>query len=324
MSMLLSAEKIIKSYSESLLLNGVSLYITQGDKIGVIGVNGTGKSTLLKIIAQLEEPDSGIISENPSVRIAYLPQNPVWNEKATVLEHMFLGEALEFKDANEYKAKAILTKLGITEFDKLIGELSGGQKKRVAIATILIKPCEILILDEPTNHLDNKMVTWLEDYLIQYNGAIVMVTHDRYFLERVTNKIVEIGNGNLYTYEANYSKYLELKALREDMELSTERKKRSLLRKELEWIQRGAKARGTKSKERIARFEELNDNINDVETGKISINSLSSRLGKKTVEINDVSKSFDGVLLISNFEHIISRSARIGIVGKNGCANQRC
>lgn len=317
--MLLSAEKIIKSYSEILLLNGVSLYIIEGDKIGVIGVNGTGKSTFLKIIAQLEEPDSGTISKNPGVRVEYLQQNPVWDEKATVLEHIFLGATTEFKGVNEYEAKAILTKLGITEFDKIVSELSGGQKKRVAIASALIKPCEILILDEPTNHLDNEMVTWLEDYLIKYSGAIVMVTHDRYFLERVTNKIVEIDNGNLYTYEANYSKYLELKALREDMALGTERKNRSLLKKELEWIQRGARARGTKSKERIARFEQLSDSVNDVENGKITINSLSSRLGKKTIEINNVSKSFDGVPLITDFEHIISRDARIGIVGKNGC-----
>lgn len=317
--MLLSAEKIIKSYSEILLLNGVSLYIIEGDKIGVIGVNGTGKSTFLKIIAQLEEPDSGTISKNPGVRVEYLQQNPVWDEKATVLEHIFLGATTEFKGVNEYEAKAILTKLGITEFDKIVSELSGGQKKRVAIASALIKPCEILILDEPTNHLDNEMVTWLEDYLIKYSGAIVMVTHDRYFLERVTNKIVEIDNGNLYTYEANYSKYLELKALREDMALGTERKKHSLLKKELEWIQRGARARGTKSKERIARFEQLSDSVNDVENGKITINSLSSRLGKKTIEINNVSKSFDGVPLITDFEHIISRDARIGIVGKNGC-----
>lgn len=317
--MLLSAEKIIKSYSEVLLLNGVSLYIVEGDKIGVIGVNGTGKSTFLKIIAQLEEPDNGTISKNPGVRVEHLQQNPVWDEKATVLEHVFLGATTEFKGVKEYEAKAILTKLGITEFDKIVSELSGGQKKRVAIASALIKPCEILILDEPTNHLDNEMVTWLEDYLIKYSGAIVMVTHDRYFLERVTNKIVEIDNGNLYTYEANYSKYLELKALREDMALGTERKNRSLLKKELEWIQRGARARGTKSKERIARFEQLSDSVNDVENGKITINSLSSRLGKKTIEINNVSKSFDGVPLITDFEHIISRDARIGIVGKNGC-----
>lgn len=276
MSMLLSAEKIIKSYSETLLLNSVSLYIVEGDKIGVIGVNGTGKSTLLKIIAQLEEQDSGTISKNPGVRVEYLQQNPAWNEKLTILEHMFLGATSEFKDINEYKAKTILTKLGVTELDKLVNELSGGQKKRVAIATALVKPCEILILDEPTNHLDNEMVTWLEEYLIKYSGAIVMVTHDRYFLERVTNKIVEIDNGNLYTYEANYSKYLELKALREDMELGTERKKRSLLRTELEWIQRGARARGTKSKERIARFEQLSDSINEIETSKITISSISS------------------------------------------------
>ncbi len=317
--MLLSAEKITKSYSEKILLNGVSLYINEGDKIGVIGVNGTGKSTFLKILAQLEEPDSGIISKNPLVKVEYLQQNPVWDEDLTILEHMFIGATAEFKDTNDYEAKTILTKLGITDFDKPVRQLSGGQRKRVAIATALIQPCEILILDEPTNHLDNEMITWLESYLMKYTGAIVMVTHDRYFLDRVTNKIVEIDKGNLYTYQANYSKYLEMKAQREEMELGTERKKRSLLRKELEWIQRGARARGTKSKERIARFEELSESISDTELEKLAISSMSSRLGKKTVEINNVSKTFGETTFISNFEHIIPRNARIGVVGKNGC-----
>ena len=318
--MLLSAENVTKSYSEKLLLNGISLYIVEGDKIGVIGVNGTGKSTLLKIIAQLEEPDDGTISKKIGVRVEYLPQNPVWDEGLSIIEHVFMGAASEFKDVKEYEAKAILSKLGITEFEKPVSELSGGQRKRVAIASALIRPCEILVLDEPTNHLDNEMVIWLENHLIKYSGAIVMVTHDRYFLERVTNKIIEIDNGNLYNYEANYSKYLELKALREDIELGTERKNRSLLKKELEWIQRGARARGTKSKERITRFENLSEKVNCVETTeKLAINSMSTRLGKKTVEISGVSKSFDGLPLINNFDHIISRNARIGIVGKNGC-----
>lgn len=318
--MLLSAENITKSYSEKILLNGVSLYINEGDKIGVIGINGTGKSTFLKIIARLEEPDSGIISKNPGVRAEYLQQNPVWEENLTVLEHVFLDASAEFKDLKDYEAKTVLSKLGINEYDKPVSQLSGGQRKRVAIATVLIRPCEILVLDEPTNHLDTEMVTWLESYLIRYTGAILMVTHDRYFLDRVTNKIVEIDNGNLYTYQANYTKYLEMKAQREEMELGTERKQRSLLRKELEWIQRGARARGTKSKERIARFEELSDKVNGGETAeKLAISSMSTRLGKKTVEINNISKCFGEMKLINNFEHIISRDARIGIVGKNGC-----
>jgi ATP-binding cassette subfamily F protein uup len=317
--MLLSAEKITKSYSEKTLLKDVSLYLNEGDKIGVIGVNGTGKSTLLKIIAQMEKPDSGTITKNQEVRIEYLHQNPIWDEKLTILEHVFLGASFELKEMKDYEAKTVLTKLGITEFDKPVSLLSGGQRKRVAIAAALIHPCEVLILDEPTNHLDNDMVLWLESYLIKYTGAIIMVTHDRYFLDRVTNKIVEIDNGTLYSYQANYSKYLEHKAQREEMELGTERKRRSLLRKEIEWIQRGPRARGTKSKDRIARFEELSERSGNIESTKLAISSVSTRLGKKTVEINNISKSFGERKLISNFEHIILRDARIGVVGKSGC-----
>lgn len=317
--MLLSAENIVKSYSEKVLLNGISLYINEGDKIGVIGVNGTGKSTLLKILAQVEESDSGTVSKANGLKVEYLHQNPVWDNDNTIIEHIFSGTARALKNVKEYEAKAILTKLGITEFEKPVGQLSGGQKKRVAIAAALIHPCDVLILDEPTNHLDNEMVVWLEGYLIKYTGALVMVTHDRYFLERVTNKIVEIDSGNLYTYQANYSKYLELKSQREEMELGTQRKRRSLLRKELEWIQRGARARGTKSKSRIARFEELSDSIADPEASKLEISSMASRLGKKTVEINNISKCFGETTFIKNFDHIISRDARIGVVGKNGC-----
>lgn len=302
------------------MLNDVSLYIIEGDKIGVIGVNGAGKSTFLKIIAQLEEPDSGIISKNPGIKVEYLQQNPIWDEKRTIMEHIFVGASSTLKDLKEYEAKAVLTKLGITDFNKPVSELSGGQRKRVAIASALIRPCDVLILDEPTNHLDNEMVTWLESYLIKYTGAIVMVTHDRYFLDRVANKIVELDNGSLFTYQANYSKYLEMKALREEMELGTERKNKSILRKELEWIQRGARARGTKSKERIARFEALSEKVSGIETAeKLEISSMSTRLGKKTVEINGITKSFEGTPFICDFDHIISRNARIGIVGKNGC-----
>lgn len=316
--MLLSAEKISKSYSETALLQDISLYIEEGDKIGVIGVNGTGKSTLLRIIAQAEEADSGTISKGQGVRLQYLHQNPVWDEKLTILEHVFTG-ASHREENEEYEAKTILTRLGITEFDKQVGDLSGGQRKRVAIASALIHPCDLLILDEPTNHLDNDMVLWLESYLIKYTGAILMVTHDRYFLERVTNKIVEIDNGNLYSYEANYSKYLELKAQREEMEQGTLRKRQSLLRRELEWMQRGPRARGTKSKERIARFEELSEKTGKAEQAKLELSSMSTRLGKKTLEINNISKSLGGKQLIKNFEHIVLRDARIGIVGKNGC-----
>ena len=298
--MLLSVEKISKSFTEKILLKDISLYIKEGDKIGVIGINGTGKSTLLKIIAGVEEPDSGAIVKNSSVRIAYLQQNPIWDESLTVMEHIFRGAAAEFKEIFEHEAKTILTKLGITEFDKPIAILSGGQRRRVSIAAALIQPCEMLILDEPTNHLDNDMVIWLETYLARYNGAIVMVTHDRYFLDRVTNRIVEIDRGALYTYEANYTKYLELKAEREEMEIGSERKRQSFLRTELEWIKRGPRARGTKSKDRIARFEEVSERQGLAEPSKLKLSSMASRLGKKTLEIHNVSKSFGDAQIVKD------------------------
>ena len=312
--MLLSAEKINKRYSDKILLSDVSLYIEKGDKIGVIGVNGAGKSTLLKILAQLEEPDSGLITKYAGVRFGYLSQNPVWNEALTVRDHVFAEIT-----GNEYEAKSILSKLGITDLDQPVGSLSGGQRKRVAIASALIHPSDILILDEPTNHLDTEMIQWLENYLIKYSGAIVMVTHDRYFLERVVGRIVELDHGQLYGYRANFSKYLELKAQREEMALSSERKRQSILRKELEWIQRGPRARGTKSKERIARFESLSERSGPSEQPRLELTSLSSRLGRKTVELEDISFGFDGKQLFSHFSHILLREDRIGIIGKNGC-----
>ena len=317
--MLLSAEKITKSYSEKVLLNDVSLYIDQGDKIGIVGINGTGKSTFLKILAQIEEPDSGIISKNPDIRIEFLPQNPIWDDNLSILECIFQGVSSEQKEMKSYEAKTVLTKLGVTDYDKPVGLLSGGQRKRVAIARALLRPCDILILDEPTNHLDDEMIVWLENYLTKYTGAMIMVTHDRYFLDRVTNRIIEIDHGNLFSYPGNYSRFLELKSQHEEMAIGTERKKRSLLRKELEWMQRGPRARGTKSKDRIARFEKLRESISDSESDKLEVSSLSARLGKKTVEMIDVSISFGETKIISNFDYIISRDARIGIVGKNGC-----
>jgi ATP-binding cassette subfamily F protein uup len=317
--MLLTAENISKSYTIKPLLSNISIFMNEGDKIGVIGVNGTGKSTLLKILAAKEDPDSGKIMKNPNLRIEYLPQNPVIQEKLTILEQVFYGVNPEIADSKSYEAKTILTKLGIAEFDKPMGNLSGGQKKRVAIASALLHPCDILVLDEPTNHLDNEMIEWLESYLSKYTGAIIMVTHDRYFLERVTNRIVEIENGNLYEYPGNYSKYLELKAQREEMDLASERKRQKQNKKELEWIQRGAKARTTKSKGRIQRFEALKDSLGTEESEKLEMNSLSARLGKKTVEINDITKKYGYSLIISNFSHNIFRNARIGVVGKNGC-----
>ena len=315
--MLLSAEKIRKSYSERVLLNEVSLYIERGDKIGVIGVNGTGKSTLLKILAQAEEPDTGQVVKYTGVRIQYLPQNPVWDEARSVLEHVF-ADVPELREEYEYEAKSILSRLGITDFDKQVRSLSGGQRKRVAIASALIHPCDILILDEPTNHLDTEMIEWLESFLVRFTGAIVMVTHDRYFLERVAGRIVEIDHRQLYGYEANFSKYLELKAQREEMELGSERKRQGILRKELDWIKRGPRARGTKSKDRIARFEALSEKSGPAAQIKLELSSPSSRLGKKTVEIKDISVGFDGSPLFRQFSHVLLRDDRIGIIGKNG------
>lgn len=316
--MLLSAEKIVKSYGEKILINDVSLYIDKGDKIGVIGVNGTGKSTLLRILAQTEQPDEGIVTKYSGTRIQYLPQNPVLDETLTILEHIFLGDPV-LRERKEFKAKKILTQLGITDIEKRIGQLSGGQIKSMELAKVLLHPCEVLILDEPTNHLDMAMVEWLEDYLIKYQGSIIMVTHDRYFLERVANKIVEIDDGNLFSYQANYSTYLELKAQREEMDLASQRKRHSLFRKELEWIQRGPRARGTKSKDRIARFEALSKNKGPSGSAKLELSSLSSRLGKKTIEIRDISMGFGDKQLISHFDHTLLRDERIGILGKSGC-----
>lgn len=316
--MILTAENIFKSYSEKKLLNGVTLYISEGDKIGVIGVNGTGKSTLLRILAGIEELDGGNITKSQGDRINYLPQNPVFNPNNTVIEQVFDNASSQTRELMDYEAKMILTKLGITEFDKKVSILSGGQRKRVAIASALANPCELLILDEPTNHLDNDMVVWLENYLKGYKGAILMVTHDRYFLDRVTNKIVELDNGNLYTYDGNYDKFIELKAMREDIATASERKRQSILRKELEWIHRGVRARGTKSKSRIERFEEMNSIKAPEVAEKLDLSSVSTRLGKKIIEINNIFKSFGDIKIIENFEYTITKDARIGIVGKNG------
>ncbi len=316
--MILSLENITKSFSEKKLLDNVNFYINDNDKIGFVGVNGTGKSTLLKIVAKTEEPDSGKIVYSNGVRVCYLPQAPEFKENTTVMEQLFINATSETKMLMEYEAKTILNKLGITEFDKDVGLLSVGQRKRVAIAGALVNPCELLILDEPTNHLDNDMILWLENYLIRYKGAILMVTHDRYFLDRVTNKIVELDKGNLYSYEGNYSRFLELKALREENELSGERKRQTLYKKELAWIQRGARARSTKAKGRIQEFEKLKDQLGSEIEEKLELGSVSSRLGKKTIEINNISKKFDDKVIVENFEYTVIRDARIGIVGNNG------
>lgn len=316
--MILTLNKISKSYGDKILLNDIDLYINQDDKIGVVGVNGTGKSTLLKIVSQMEESDNGEIIKRPGDRICFLPQNPVFQNDTTVLEQVFLNASSETKELMEYEAKSILNKLGITEFDKDVNLLSVGQRKRVAIASALVNQCELLVLDEPTNHLDNDMILWLEKYLIKYTGSILMVTHDRYFLNRVSNRIIELDKGNLYSYEGNYSKFLEQKSMREDSETSSERKRQSLFRKELAWIQRGARARGTKAKGRIEQFEKLSEQLGIETSDKLELSSVSTRLGKKTIEIKSISKSFGDKKIVDDFEYTVNRNARIGIVGNNG------
>jgi ABC transport system ATP-binding/permease protein len=317
---LLTIENMTKSFTERLLFDHVSFGINEGDKIGVIGINGTGKSTLLKIIAGLEEPDSGTVTRGKKVRIGYLAQTPVFNEKLSILQNVVLNQKAEEEYRNlEGEAAAMLTKLGITDVTASPENLSGGQKKRVALVRTLLTPAEILVLDEPTNHLDNEMAEWLEDYLIKYRGAFIMVTHDRYFLDKVTNKIIELDKGNIYSYSANYSKFLELKAEREEMVMATERKAKSLFRVELEWMQRGARARSTKQKAHIQRFEELRDRKTIETDGKVEISALSSRMGKKTIEINNITKAFGDRKLIQDFTYILLPGDRIGIIGPNGC-----
>lgn len=317
---LLTIEGISKAYAEKVLFDKVSLGIHEGDKIGVFGVNGTGKSTLLKIIAGVEKADEGTIVQGKKVRIAYLPQTPFLDEKLSILENVVKGKKAEESYRNlEGEAKAMLERLGISNVAALPKYLSGGQKKRIALVKTLLTQADILILDEPTNHLDHEMAEWLENYLNRYKGALLMVTHDRYFLDKVTNKIVEIDRGKLYSYLANYSKFVELKAQREEMTLATERKNRSLYRMELEWMMRGARARSTKQKAHIQRFEQLRDREKIEIEKSIEMQSVSSRLGRKTIEIDSVSKGFDGVNLISDFSYILLPGDRIGIIGSNGC-----
>lgn len=352
---LLTAERIGKSYADKVLFEDISFGINEGEKIGVIGVNGTGKTTLLKIVAGLLEPDKGAISKMNGLKIGYLPQTAVFKSKTTVLNQVFNGENEIMKVIRDYEratenfeknpcedtekemlklipkmdkhdawglendAKNILTRLGITDYNKDISLLSGGQRKRIAIASALITPVDLLILDEPTNHIDNDTIDWLEKYLGKYPKSILMVTHDRYFLDRVVNKTIEIDKGKLYTYSGNYSEFLTLKAEREELLKSSERKRQNLFRHELEWIRRGAQARSTKQKARIERFRQLEDAKTYEESETIEINALSSRLGRKTIEINNISKSYGENEIIKNFSYIILKDDRIGIVGKNGC-----
>ena len=316
--MLLSAEHISINFGSRQLLENVDFYLNEGDKVGVIGINGTGKSTFLKVLAGVTEPDAGRISRNPNVQVSILAQNPAMDDNATVLEQVFLHFPAEFRALNEYEAKAMLNKLGITDHSQKVGTLSGGQRKRVALAAALIHPADVLVLDEPTNHLDAEMTAWLEDWLRRFKGGLVMVTHDRYFLERVVNHITELSRGKLYHYEANYSKYLELKAQRAEMAEASERKRQSILRVEREWIMRGCRARTTKSKERIQRYEELLNRDAPEADETVALAAASSRLGRKTIELQHVSKRFGELCVLQDFSYSILRNDRIGIVGHNG------
>ena len=316
--MLLSAEQISINFGSRQLLESVNFYLNENDKVGIIGINGTGKSTFLKVLAGILEPDGGKITRNPNVQISYLSQNPAMEDNATILEQVFLHFPPEFRELNEYEAKSMLTKLGFTDFQQKVGTLSGGQRKRIALVAALVHPADVLILDEPTNHLDSQMVAWLEDWLRAFRGGLVMVTHDRYFLERVVNHITELSRGKLYHYEANYSKYLELKTLREEMAEASERKRQSILRTEREWIMRGCKARTTKSKDRIERYENLLNQEAPETDDTVQLSAASSRLGRKIIELRGISKAFDGRPIIRNFSYNLLRSDRIGIVGRNG------
>ena len=316
--MLLSAEHLSINFGSRQLLDDVNFYLNEGDKTGVIGINGTGKSTFLKVLASVAEPDGGTITKNPNVQVSFLAQNPAMEDEATVLEQVFLHHDAQFRELNEYEAKRMLNLLGIPDFDQKVGTLSGGQRKRVALAAALLHPADVLVLDEPTNHLDSEMVAWLEDWLRRFRGGLVMVTHDRYFLQRVVNHITELDRGKLYHYEANYEKYLELKAQRAEMAEASERKRQSILRVEREWIMRGCKARTTKSKERIDRYEALLNQEAPQTDDTVQLAAASSRLGRKIIELHDVTKGYEGKTLIDHFSYNLLRSDRIGIVGHNG------
>lgn len=346
---LLNIENISKSYTDRILIDDISFGIHEGDKIGLIGVNGTGKTTLLKLLANVEVPDSGRIIRSNNINIEYLPQNIDIDPDAKIIEQVFKGSSENMKVLKKYneailnldtpkediiklsqemdaingwelesEAKNVLTQLGINDFNEKMGNLSGGQRKRVALASALINPSDLLILDEPTNHLDNETIHWLEDYLSKRKGALLMITHDRYFLDRVVNKTLELDKGNLYSYEGNYAYYLEKKMEREDIELATERKRQSIYRKELAWMKQGAKARTTKQKARIQRFHQLAEGGLELDKEEVDIAVGSSRLGRKVIEINNISKSYDHKKLINDFTYTVLRDDRVGILGANG------
>lgn len=317
---LLTIENLTKSYTERLLFDDTSFSLNEEEKVGIIGINGTGKSTLLKIIAGLEQPDKGTVTKANHVIVRYLPQTPVFPPEASALECALKDNATQENQWTiEADAKAMLMTLGISNFDEPVAQLSGGQRKRVALASVLLAPADILVLDEPTNHLDNEMADWLEDYLKKWRGVLVMVTHDRYFLDSVSNRIVELDKGKLYSYQTNYSGFLQLKAEREAIELASERKRKSILKVELEWMMRGARARSTKQKAHIARFEELNAKTDPIKDQELEMDSIYSRLGRTTVELEHICKAYGEKKLIQDFSYIFLKGDRVGFLGKNGC-----
>ena len=317
---LINIENITKEYTERKLFEHASFSLQDGEKVGVIGINGTGKTTLLKMLAGKEEPDEGTITIANHVVIRYLPQHPEFDPEMSSLECVLSGNVSdENRWTIESDAKAMMTRLGIRDFEQPAGQLSGGQRKRLALISVLLSPADILLLDEPTNHLDNDMADWLEDYLKKWRGALIMVTHDRYFLDSVTDRIVEIDKGSIYSYQTNYSGFLELKTQREEMEAASERKRQSILRVELEWIRRGARARSTKQKAHIQRYEELRDRQAPVQDREVELSSISTRLGKTTVELEHICKSYGERKLIDDFSYIFLKGDRVGFIGPNGC-----
>ena len=316
---IVTAEHLTKSYTERLLFDDASFSLEEGEKAGLIGINGTGKSTLLKILAGLEEPDEGTVVWRRNLDIRYLPQNPRFTPGDTVLESIVRdNEGHSHVWDLESQAKIFLTKLGITDFDAKVETLSGGQRKRIALASVLLSTADLLILDEPTNHLDSEMADWLEEYLKNFKGSLLMVTHDRYFLDSVTDRIAELDKGKIYSYKANYEGFLKLKAEREDMEAASERKRQSILRIELAWMQRGARARSTKQKGRIQRYEALRDMEGPKADQQVELESISSRLGRTTVELDGICKAYGDRTLIRDFTYIFLKNDRIGIIGPNG------
>ena len=317
--MLLNMEHVCKTYGDRALLDDVSFYMKDGDRVGVVGVNGGGKSTFLRLAAGRETPESGSVSYDPNVRLGYLPQDPAFDPENTVMEQVEAGLDPTAREIARYEAVEILTRLGITDTEQKMGSLSGGQRKRVALAACLVHPADLLLLDEPTNHLDAEMIGWLENYLQSFTGGILLVTHDRYFLERVADRTLEVSLGKIYLYEGGYSAYLDGKARREEMDAAGERKRQATLRRELQWVLQGPCARGTKSRERLERYEKLKAIQPPQTEGSLEpIKAMSSRLGKKTVELQKVGKAFDGKWVLKDFDFLLQRTDRVGIVGGNG------